>query len=54
MLADQDAGAEQDGVDRARAGARVVDIVAVDADQLRAALDQQPRRGLGEEGMAAE
>ena len=47
MLADRDVGAEQLGVDRPRADAGLVDIVAVDADQ-RGAVRRQPfgrRRG---------
>src|SRR3546814_2976051 len=54
MLANRDAGAKQHAVDRAGAGMRVVDIVAVDADQPRPALDQQPSGGRGQERMVFE
>src|SRR5687768_12497422 len=46
MLADEDAGPEQCRMHRSAPGPRVVDIVAVDADQRRPAVDQQ-LRGLG-------
>lgn len=48
MLADRHARAEQDRVDRPGARAGVVDIVAVDADQPRAARHQRLRGGGGQ------
>ncbi len=46
MFADGDVGPEQDRVDGPRAGARVVYVVAVDADEDRARPDQPGRGGL--------
>ena len=48
MLADGHVRAEQFGVDRARAGAGVVDIVAVDADE-GGAVGDEPLGGGGSE-----
>jgi hypothetical protein len=51
MLADRNAGREQDRMNRPDSAARVVDIVAVDPDQRRPLLDQPLRRRGGEERM---
>ena len=52
MLADRNSGAEQDSVNRPRAAARVVDIIAVDSDQPGALLGEQPGRGFGQKRVA--
>lgn len=54
MLADEDVCAQQDAVHGAGGAARVVDIVAVDADQRRATCDQQFGGGGGQEGVIRE
>lgn len=54
MLADWDAGAEQDSVDGPALGSRVVDIMGVNADESGALIRKKPRRVLGKEGVVAE
>ena len=54
MLADRNVRAEQQAVDRPRPCSRIVDIVAVDPDERRPALDQRSRGGFGQEWMVVE
>src|SRR6185503_5350848 len=52
VLTDRDLGTEQLRMHRASAAARVVDIVAVDADERSAMFDQPVGRGGGQERMS--